>query len=52
MMSAVRPPRCSVKQVLDRAGTRGAGTTLVYGSGGWSVVVEDQDMPKLVPDSC
>ncbi len=52
MMGTVRPPRCSIKQVLDRTGTSGAGTTLVYGSGGWSVVVEDQDMPKLVSDDC
>lgn len=52
MMGTVRPPRCSVKQVLDRAGSRGKGTTLAYGAGGWSVIVEDQDMPKLVGDDC
>ncbi len=52
MMGTVRPPRCSVKQVLDRAGARGKGTTLVYGAGGWSVIVEDQDLPKLVGDDC
>ncbi|MBX3125991.1 MAG: serine/threonine protein kinase [Polyangiaceae bacterium] len=52
LSGAVRPPRCSVRQVLQRARMRAAGATLVYGAGGWSVVDEHGDMPKLVPDGC
>ncbi|MEZ4226783.1 MAG: serine/threonine-protein kinase [Polyangiaceae bacterium] len=52
MSGIVRAPRCSLRQVLQRAGSTGKDTTFTYSSGGWAVVTENDDMPKLVPDAC
>ncbi len=52
MVSPVPSPRCSVKSVLQKAGVKGKGITLVYGpTGSWTVTTEDGD-PLFVPDNC
>jgi hypothetical protein len=53
MSGTVRPPRCPLSKVLKQSGVSPKGATVTYGPGPtWTVIDENGDTPRLVPDAC
>jgi serine/threonine protein kinase len=51
MLTATRPPRCSVGSVIKASGLKPEGLTMTYSNSSWSLTGEEGEL-RMVPDNC
>lgn len=51
MLTATKPPRCSVASVIKASGLKTEGLSMTYSNGSWTLTGDEGEL-RMVPDNC